>query len=347
MEYKDFINKLYIKGAGSRKVELTKNLFLSAVNETSVITDKRDSDSSYKGFNRGNSIDCIAYDAINDLNKSGIEAYIEEYFNSMHDKKSENVQKICGRFKEDIPSITPENISERIASFFVDEVLKPAAKEYEKTIQSTKDDSTRNDPVSVQETNSGESNIDNRSEGNITNKSTTINNHTEDNSVNITNTSTANINETFVSSKMDNTTLTNNNRSNTISIDLSSKSKDKLNELKALIEELSANLLNLNDKGGSNNCCSWVLSKDEREEKKQEFEKLRNEFISKNEELRYYYLSFSELKDTFEKMIHISRVVKYGVYTIITEANDVMPVCDPEITEYEECIKAVWKALSK
>lgn len=230
---------------------------------------------------------------------------------------------------------------------FVDEVLKPAAKEYEKTIQSTKDDSTRNDPVSVQETNSGESNIDNRSEGNITNKSTTINNHTEDNSVNITNTSTANINETFVSSKMDNTTLTNNNRSNTISIDLSSKSKDKLNELKALIEELSANLLNLNDKGGSNNCCSWVLSKDEREEKKQEFEKLRNEFISKNEELRYYYLSFSELKDTFEKMIHISRVVKYGVYTIITEANDVMPVCDPEITEYEECIKAVWKALSK
>jgi len=119
MEYKDFINKLYIKGAGSRKVELTKNLFLSAVNETSVITDKRDSDSSYKGFNRGNSIDCIAYDAINDLNKSGIEAYIEEYFNSMHDKKSENVQKICGRFKEDIPSITPENISERIASFLL------------------------------------------------------------------------------------------------------------------------------------------------------------------------------------------------------------------------------------
>ena len=133
---------------------------------------------------------------------------------------------------------------------------------------------------------------------------------------------------------------------NTISIDLSSKSKDKLNELKALIEELSANLLNLNDKGGSYNCCSWILSKDEREEKKQEFEKLRNEFISKNGKLRYYYLSFPELKDTFEKMIHISRVVKYGVYTI-TEANDVMPVCDPEITEYEECIKAVWKALSK
>ena len=151
MEYKEFISKLYIKGAGSQKVELTKSLFLSAVNDTSVITNNRNSDESYKGYNCGNPINRIAHDVINNLKQSGIVPCIEEYLNKMHDKRAENVQKICGRFKEDIPGITPENISERIASFFVDEVLKPAAKEYEKTIQSTKDDSTRNDPVSVQE----------------------------------------------------------------------------------------------------------------------------------------------------------------------------------------------------
>ena len=60
MEYKDFISKLYIKGAGSQKAELTRDLFLSAVNDTSVITDKRDSISVYKGYNRGNPINEIA-----------------------------------------------------------------------------------------------------------------------------------------------------------------------------------------------------------------------------------------------------------------------------------------------
>ena len=347
MKYNDFISKLYIKGAGITKAEFTKELFVRSVSDYWVILGKRNSDEAFKGYNSGHSISAIASDVIDNLNEEGIRKFLEEFFNKNPEKKAEYAQIICNSFKNDIPDITAENICEKITTFFINEVLRPAAKKYEKTIQSTKDDSTRNDPVSVQETNSGESNIDNRSGGNITNKSTTINNHTEDNSVNITDTSTANINETFVSSKMDNTTLTNNNRSNTIVIDASSKNAYELASLKALISELNVRFFVLNEKGGSNNCCSWGLSKDERKEKKQEFEKLRNEFISKNEELRYYYLSFSELKDTFEKMIHISRVVKYGVYTIITEANDVMPVCDPEITEYEECIKAVWEALSK
>ncbi len=134
MEYKEFISKLYIRGAGSKKVELSKNLFLSAVNDPSTITYNRNSDESYKGYNRGNSIKCISYDVINDLNQLGIESCIEEYLNKMHDKRAENVQKICGNFKEAIPDLTPENISKRISSFFVDEVLKTAAKEYEKTI---------------------------------------------------------------------------------------------------------------------------------------------------------------------------------------------------------------------
>ncbi len=134
MEYKDFINKLYIKGAGITKVNLTRQLFLSAVNNTSSITDKRNSDSAYKRYNSGSPINAIAYDAVNDLNQSKIEVCIEEYLYNMQDKKSENVQKICGRCKADIPDLTPENISVRIASFFVDEVLKPAAEEYKKRI---------------------------------------------------------------------------------------------------------------------------------------------------------------------------------------------------------------------
>lgn len=184
MEYKDFISKLYIKGAGSQKAELTRDLFLSAVNDTSVITDKRDSISVYKGYNRGNPINEIADDVINNLKQSGIEPCIEEYLNKMHGKKSENVQKICCKLKEYIPDITPENICNRIAVFFIDEVLRPAAKEYEKTISSTKDNSTRNDPASVQEAKNVENGIDGYSEDNnvnITNKN--INNITETNSL--------------------------------------------------------------------------------------------------------------------------------------------------------------------
>lgn len=266
----------------------------------------------------------VSEDKVNTLPR--FKNYLKELRFNISAKK-----QLCDSFRCELPNINVDNYIDELSELLIKIIKEAAGKENtERTV---------NPHI--------ESNSDEKEVPKSTTNPLAIGNHTEDNSVNITNTSTANINETFVSSKMDNTTLTNNNRSNTISIDLSSKSKDKLNELKALIEELSANLLNLNDKGGSYNCCSWILSKDEREEKKQEFEKLRNEFISKNEELRYYYLSFSELKDTFEKMIHISRVVKYGVYTIITEANDVMPVCDPEITEYEECIKAVWKALSK
>ncbi len=341
MEYKDFINKLYVKGAGIIKPKLTKNLFLSAVNKTSVITDKRDSDSSYKGFNRGNSINCIAYDAINDLNKPGIEAYIEEYFNSMLDKKSENVQKICGRFQEDIPDITPENISEKIASFFVDEVLKPAAKEYEKTIQSTKDDSTRNDPASVQETNSGESNIDNRSEGNITNISTTIDNHTEDNSVNIINTSTNNIAETTVNSTINNITLFEDNRSNTIVINISEKNDSELTKLKTLINELNVGFIDLYDKGIALHSPFAHRTDEEQNEKEQEFESLRAEFIDKNKKLRYYYLSFPELRDIFEEMLSLSATLTFEVGFTDNSKNQAQ-----YIEKYEKCITMIWNALS-
>ena len=344
MFFAEYIQKLhyYIEPTTKRSEFTEKILKMIVINEKLIDY----SDSSYNGFfdgktqGRGNDKkiigDKICYCAkmiVGSLDESEgknkplpkFKAYLENLqFNNA------TKEKLCDSFRCDLPNINVNNYIDELSELLI-KIIKEAAgnENTERTV---------NPHI--------ESNSDEKEVPKSTTNPLAIGNHTEDNSVNITNTSTANINETFVSSKMDNTTLTNNNRSNTISIDLSSKSKDKLNELKALIEELSANLLNLNDKGGSYNCCSWILSKDEREEKKQEFEKLRNEFISKNGKLRYYYLSFPELKDTFEKMIHISRVVKYGVYTI-TEANDVMPVCDPEITEYEECIKAVWKALSK
>ena len=181
MEYKVFINKIYIRGNGITKAELTRDLFLNSVNDTSVITDKRDSISVYKGYNRGNPISEISYDVICNLNKSRTESYIEKYLNNMQDKKSENVQKICGKFKEYITDITPENICKKVAGFFIDVVLRPAAKEYEKTISSTKDLSTGKDSAYVQETKSIESAIDD---------------YSEDSSINITNISTNNIAET-------------------------------------------------------------------------------------------------------------------------------------------------------
>lgn len=85
MEYKDFISKLHIKGTWLPKDEFTKQLFESSVRDTSVITDKRNSINTFKGYNRGNPINEIAYDVINDstnLKESGIEVFIEKYLNN-------------------------------------------------------------------------------------------------------------------------------------------------------------------------------------------------------------------------------------------------------------------------
>ena len=68
------------------------------------------------------------------MNRPGIVTFLQKYINNKPDEKSANLQTLCGRFKDDIPDIAPENLCERIAAFFVDEVLSPAAKEYEKTI---------------------------------------------------------------------------------------------------------------------------------------------------------------------------------------------------------------------
>lgn len=164
MEYKDFISKLHIKGAWLPKDEFTKQLFESAVRDNSVITDKRSYINTFKGYNRGNPINEIAYDVINDstyLKESGIEVFIEKYLNNAPDKKSEYVQKICDKFKNQIPDITHENICKKIANFFIEKVLKPAAEEYENTRNMLKSASTGKDLNPIPETHNTESSTDN------------------------------------------------------------------------------------------------------------------------------------------------------------------------------------------
>lgn len=78
MEYKDFIAKLHIRNAWIPKDEFTKQLFLSSVKKPSTITDKRESISSFKGYNRGNPINEIANDVMGNLNESGIELFLEK-----------------------------------------------------------------------------------------------------------------------------------------------------------------------------------------------------------------------------------------------------------------------------
>lgn len=143
MDYKIFIMKLYIKGTWMVlnsenntktkliKEELTKQLFLSSVNNPSTITDKRNSLNVFKGYNRGNSIEVIANDILGDLNEQGIKDFLNELFHSNPDEIDENVQIICNRFRDDIPDITAENICEKIAEFFIVEVLKPVTKKIE------------------------------------------------------------------------------------------------------------------------------------------------------------------------------------------------------------------------
>lgn len=150
MEYKDFIAKLYIKGAWLTKADFTKKLILSSVNDDSRITEKRKSESLYKGFNSGRPINAVAYDVLKDLNRPGIVAFLRKYISNKPDEKSANIQTLCDKFKDDIPDITPENLCERIVDFFVEEVLSSAAKEYEKTLASLKTASSKKVPAPVQ-----------------------------------------------------------------------------------------------------------------------------------------------------------------------------------------------------
>lgn len=131
-------------------------MILSSVNDDSRITEKRKSESLYKGFNSGQPINAVAYDVLKDLNRPGIVAFLRKYISNKPDEKSANIQTLCDKFKDDIPDIAHENFCERIAAFFVNEVLSPAAKEYEKTLASIKTASSKKVSAPVQKSKSAD-----------------------------------------------------------------------------------------------------------------------------------------------------------------------------------------------
>lgn len=365
MNYKAFISMLYIKGTGITKDQFTKNLFLSSVYDTSVIIDKRASDSSYKGYNRGNPIDEIAYDVISqpeNINISGIEELIEKYLNSKPDKKSEYEQRICSKFKVYIPDITLENICQRIAAFFIDEVLTPAFNNYKaKNNISDVDVSIKPDEKNktIENDNSVSSNkVNKERDVSGTNTTTNIfNNRVEDNSIDATlnmavqknydNHNEDNSIKTIITNTTNNITLSEDNSRNTIINNTPSKSSDELVELKKLITELNSLFMNLDEKGRSIHISSGLCSEEEQKEKEQEFETIKSDFINEHKKLRKYYLSFSELKGNFEKMISLSLTLTFWYGFKNDNQNQTRIVCDHQIEKYSKCINEVWNALPK
>ena len=360
MKYNDFISKLYIKGAGITKAEFTKELFVRSVSDRWVILGKRNSDEAFKGYNSGHSISAIASDVIDNLNEEGIQKFLEEFFNKNPKKKAEYAQIICNSFKNDIPDITAENICEKITTFFINEVLRPAVKENKKEAATATpplnsaqaqgsepatdvDDSTEQDNDSLHNTNHTENYYDNHTD----NYSESTTNHSEnyyDNHIDNYNENTTNINETSLSSVTNNITLVNDNRSNTITIIISEKNANELAELKALINELNVRFMDLKEKGCVLHSSSWLSSDEEQNEKEQEFESLRTEFIEKNKELRYYYLSFPELSDLFEEIISLSSALTFEFSFTNNAKNQAIAL---QLEKYESHIIEVREILFK
>lgn len=341
MEYKIFINKIYIKNAWMSKEELSMNLFLSAVNNKSSITEKRNSSNSFKGYNRGNSIAEIAGDVIRDLNQNGIETFLKNTFDGTTDKKAEYVQIICEKFKDDIPDITAENICKKIAAFFIDEVLRPAVK------ANKKEDATTPHPLNSAQSQEGEPTtaVDDTTEQN--NDSLNNTNHTEnyyDNHTDNYNENTTNINETSLSSVTNNTTHVNDNRTNIITITISEKNTNELAELKALINELNEGFMVLEDKGIALYSPFAHITDEEQNKKEQEFESLRTDFILKNKKLRRYYLSFPELRNVFEEMLSLSATMTFEVGFTSNAQNQAIAF---RIEKYGKCITEIWEILTK
>lgn len=130
------------------------------------------------------------------------------------------------------------------------------------------------------------------------------------------------------------------------SINTSSKNADELAGLNALFNELNSRFMDLDEKGSSLHMSSWLRSEEEQNEKEQEFEIIKSDFINENKKLRLYYLSFPELEEKFEKMISLSRTLTFWYGYKDDEQNHTKTSCD-HIEEYRKCIHEVWKMLSK
>ena len=234
-------------------------------------------------------------------------------------------KQLCDSFRCELPNINVDNYIDELSELLIKIIKEAAGKENtERTVNP---------------------HIESKSDEKEVPKSTTpplaIDNHTEDNSVNIINTSTNNIAETTVNSTINNITLFEDNRSNTIVINISEKNDSELTKLKTLINELNVGFIDLYDKGIALHSPFAHRTDEEQNEKEQEFESLRAEFIDKNKKLRYYYLSFPELRDIFEEMLSLSATLTFEVGFTDNSKNQAQ-----YIEKYEKCITMIWNALS-
>lgn len=141
MEYKDFIKRLYLRNHWYKaneynevvkisKGEFAKELFLNSVIDERKITDYRNSDEAFKGYNKGNSIAKIAEAVRGNPNLEKLESFLKRSLEYVPEAENRNnvVNRICENFKDVIDDITPENMCKKIAVFFLNKVLKPAVK---------------------------------------------------------------------------------------------------------------------------------------------------------------------------------------------------------------------------
>jgi hypothetical protein len=172
MKYIDFVNKLYIRGLKYKKTDFTKNLnytkagftenlFLHSVKNVKTVTSKRTSEAVFKGYNSVNPIANIANDIIGDLNEDEIKLFIKDYISSKPNERAKNEQTLCDNFRDVISDISRDNLYERITTFYIDEVLKPAANSAKKVGKKSVDVNTESRTIPIPEIGSVEVSVDN------------------------------------------------------------------------------------------------------------------------------------------------------------------------------------------
>ncbi len=235
---------------------------------------------------------------------------------------------LCDDFRCECPNININNYIDELSGLLF-KAIKEAAdqKERQKDIDPPIDDSAN---IREDESASTTANI-------------LVDNHSEDKSVNITDTNMTNIYETIGSLETNNNT---NYRNNTNNANIPSKDAKELGELKDLIKKLNAHFVKLDDEGLKLCCSSVFCSEEEQNKKEKKFETLRTEFMEENEKIRNYSLSFPELEGIFEEMIYISSVASFRYSFKLSEDKKVLIDNEPYVDEYKKYITQVWKVLS-
>lgn len=309
-----------------------------------IVTNKKPvnySTSSYNGFYDGkiegtgkdkkvvgDKINKCAYNIQHYL----IESEYVKYLNNLNFNTTAK-NGLCESFKCEAPDINTDNYADKLAKLLI-RIIKNAANE--KDLMATNDtvsDTTDNNTAYA------------KTESNLIATTKFYDNHVEDNSVNITNINNDNTKETIVFSSK-NPTHIEDNRQNTIVINMAPNNDSELVALKGLINELNSNFLSLDEKGRILHLSSWTRSKKQQNEKEQEFRIIQDKFIEENKKLRQYNLTFPKLNEIFEKMILLSETLTFRYDFRNDDDNHTFIKCDDQIEEYRKCIKEVWKALT-